>query len=295
MNVLIMAVLLTVMQTAPPIPGKTTDTGSNKSNNAQNGAKAENDNTTASLAVKQQSSPQPSESTRPDQTPKNKEYSVAVGKLPTVSTERDWIDYTALGISVLLCIAAFFAARYALRTLKAIEGQTKHLVNAERAWIQVPEVIMLQKLSFYIPPPGQLFVWLHPYIINNGKTQARITKITARAQVLDKDTGDGLPPDRPPQLPEHPEFRPSDTLIERNIILSPEQGINWIKVYITPEELERIKQKQSFVYVYGRIDYADLSGTGRQTGFCKLYWIPEGGVEDFIDSAVVPLAYTECT
>jgi hypothetical protein len=71
-------------------------------------------------------------------------------------------------------------------------------------------------------------------------------------------------------------------------------------VPISVEDLERIKTREAFLYIYGRIDYMDISENVRQTKFCKLYWIPYGPSdsvfqEDFVESAVIPSAYTECT
>jgi hypothetical protein len=176
------------------------------------------------------------------------------------------------------------------------EKQGRHIVNAERAWIQVKEIILLQKLSFVVPILHRV-VWLHPYIVNNGRTHARLTRVIARADILEKIVGSDSP--RPPVLPEQPQFRPEDTLIERNIILSPKQGINWINVPISGDDLERITKRQAFLYVYGRIDYTDISEKERHTGFCQLYWIPYSSSdpvpEDFIDSALIPPAYTEST
>ena len=87
---------------------------------------------------------------------------------------------------------------------------------------------------------------------------------------------------------------------ERNIIMSPKQGINWFNVPICVEDLERIKTRETFLYVYGRVEYMDISERARQTNFCKIYWIPYGPSdsvfqEDFVESAVIPRAYTECT
>jgi len=203
-----------------------------------------------------------------------------------------------------LLAVAIWGILVAKSTFKAINRQADlaaaqigHLINSERAWIQVPEIIMFQILSGYTPAPTIPFIWFRPYIVNNGKTQARITKITGRADVLEKT--DNSVGERPPPLPEQPP--PLPTLIERNIILSPEQGINWITIPVERDHLEPIRQRKAFLYIYGRIDYVDMSETARHTGFCKIYWIPYGpsdpnfGMENFIDSAVIPPAYTECT
>jgi hypothetical protein len=218
-----------------------------------------------------------------------------------------------------LVFVGAFGIRYAIKTLCAVEkqavlmdGQLKemqgsgkittqqvnHLINAERAWIQVPEIQLRQKLSFVTPETNQFHIWMHPYIVNNGRTQARITKIIARAHILDKVEGSDFP--RPPRLPDVPDYTPGGMSFERDIVLSPKQGINWFNVPISVEDLERIKAREAFIYIYGRIDYVDFSKNERLTRFCKIYWIPYGPSdpvfhEDFSESAVIPRAYTEYT
>jgi hypothetical protein len=211
-----------------------------------------------------------------------------------------------------LLIAGVIGIIVAVYTLKAINGQleemrsggkvttqqVQHLINAERAWIQVPEIIMTQILSIFKPPEDAFFVYFRPYMLNTGRTHARVTQIIAKAEVLDKPADDKSP--MPPRLPEQPDFS-HVVPFKRDVILSPKAGINWFNVHITPEELERIAKRQAFLYIYGRIDYVDISEMQRHTGFCKLYWIPYGpndpnwGIENFIDSGVIPAAYTEST
>jgi hypothetical protein len=56
---------------------------------------------------------------------------------------------------------------------EATDKQVGHLISAERACIQVPEIIKRQALSTY--QFGQVFsMWVHPYILNSGRTHARI-------------------------------------------------------------------------------------------------------------------------
>jgi hypothetical protein len=113
--------------------------------------------------------------------------------------------------------------------------QMQHLINAERAWIQVPEIIMGQRLSHLTPATNQFHIWLHPYIVNNGRTQARITKIVARAHILPKVEGSDSP--RPPILPEIPDYNQEGMLFERDVVLSPKQGVNWFNVPISVDDL----------------------------------------------------------
>jgi hypothetical protein len=203
---------------------------------------------------------------------------------------------------VILGFPTLFFIGWQAKELRSGGGTTnlqlRHLINSERAWIQVPEILLRQKLSLVTPSQDEFHIWLHPYIVNNGRTQARITKIFARAVVVEKS--DGPIPQRPPVLPEAPDYTGTGVVFERNIVLSPKEGINWINVPINVELLERIKARQAFVYIYGCIDYLDISDTKRYTRFCRIYWIPYGPSdpvfqEDFATSTIIPRAYTECT
>ena len=176
--------------------------------------------------------------------------------------------------------------------------QVQHLINAERAWIQIPEIILSKGLSAVVPEINQFHIWVHPYIINNGRTQGKITKIIATTQILDKVEGQATP--RPPMLPENPDYSSMSTVFKRTVILSPKEGINWINVPISVDDLEPIKTRQKFLYLYGQIDYTDISDTERYTRFGQIYWIPYGPSdsvfrEGFFPSATIPPAYTECT
>jgi hypothetical protein len=207
--------------------------------------------------------------------------------------------------NTLLCLIAFGALIAAVVTLRHIarqadytKDQIRHLINSERAWIQIPEIILEKQLSAVVPELDQLHVWLHPYIVNNGRTQARIKKIMATTLILNRVEGQVGP--RPPVLPEIPDYGRMSTVFRRTIILSPENGINWINVPLSVDDLESIKTRQTYLYIYGQMDYLDMSDTERYTRFCQIYWIPYGAGdpvfrEGFNVSAVIPSAYTECT
>ena len=71
-------------------------------------------------------------------------------------------------------------------------------------------------------------------------------------------------------------------------------------VPIWQEDVERVLRREAFLYIYGRIDYKDISSKERYTGFARLYWIPYGPdepvwKEDFVSTERIPAPYTECT
>jgi hypothetical protein len=58
---------------------------------------------------------------------KDKQDSVAVSELPSVSVDRDWIDYSLLACNVSLAVIGFFGVRAAIRTLRAIKEQAREM------------------------------------------------------------------------------------------------------------------------------------------------------------------------
>jgi hypothetical protein len=319
MKLLILAVSLAIMQAAPPVPRETPNT----STSTRQGIQSHADDKKAPAATPTPT-PQPTATPQADKKgngagAQNTEHTVRIGEPVPVSVIKDWADYLGIFSSFLLFIIGAFGVCYAVKTLRAIEKQAElmegqlqemreagattrrqveHLINAERAWVQIPEIILRQKLSFMTPTQEQFHIWLHPYIVNSGRTHARITKIFTRAVVLER--ADDPTPNRPPVLPEIPDYTGTGVVFERNIVLSPKEGINWLNVPINVEFLERIKARQVFVYIYGCIDYLDISEAKRYTRFCRIYWIPYGPgdpvfQEGFAVSAIIPRAYTECT
>jgi hypothetical protein len=201
--------------------------------------------------------------------------------------------------------ATIIGVLVALGGLFIIGIQTKHtarnadaLLSSERAWIKVDIATFQIALSNYHPPPHLPFLWIRPVITNHGRTVARITRIYGRAHRLPKEDNNGIP-GRPPELPQQPDYSEvSGSLSKRQTMLPPTHEIDWFVIY-TPSDIEEIKSKNEFLYVYGYVDYDDVGGEHRQTRFCQLYWIPsmmyEATEEGFIESDIMPPAYTKST
>lgn len=100
--ILLLAVLLTIVQTSPPSPKQTADnsnpTTSNVKNDKQNNETPPHDNVTA---VKTPAN-RPSQGNRDQQTETNPEHSVGISKLPVVSVEPDYGMYAFSGLLVIV-------------------------------------------------------------------------------------------------------------------------------------------------------------------------------------------------
>jgi hypothetical protein len=205
---------------------------------------------------------------------------------------------TIWGVVILLLILVGFIIQtvHTIRAVQAAEKSANAVVASERAWIKV-DITSYIAWSGMNPPPHLPFIWIRPVITNFGRTPAKITSIYGRTHRIPKS--DTVPPESAPKLPEEPDYTEMfGSMSVRETILPPTHDITWFAIY-TPREIEDIKARKEFLYVYGYVDYVDVGGHQRQTRFCKLYWIPYGIgdpiEEGFIESDMMPPAYTKST
>ena len=166
-------------------------------------------------------------------------------------------------------------------------------VSSERAWVQV-EVV--GDKYWVEQPSGSSKMWFRPLIKNFGRTPATIEFIVVRPHFIPADERF---PD-PPQLPPEPEYAsPQSALTDQRAFLPPAMGINLLAVAIDEADFEAMKKGEKFLYVYGQILYRDITGEGRTSNFCNLYWIPpfeaHPAPEGFTTPGDTPAAYTEYT
>lgn len=144
MRFLILAMLLAVAQTPSPVPRKTPDSANGTSQGVTKDA--------SSNKAPAQSSPPLVKSieSNPEQNPGNTKktkddgQTVRVRELPSVSVSRDWADWLLWAFNGLLVIAGFLGIRFAYKTLKTIEKQTKATEDAATA---TQDSVELQKVA----------------------------------------------------------------------------------------------------------------------------------------------------
>ena len=202
MKIFALAMLLTVMQAAPPVPRKAPDTKNDMSQNVATKSNDQKDTPTESVAIPNTVTAAPDKRDSQNVEHCNAGESIRVSELPSVSVSRDWIDCVALLISLLLLGAGAIGVWAAWRTLKAIEAQTvatqKTLILTQRPRIVVRAFYFSEIKSVgsaYSPSNGvDEGSWCtgQYYIQNCGGTDARIREIYSVGLVLDK-----LPMKRP--------------------------------------------------------------------------------------------------
>lgn len=290
MKFLILAVLLSVMQTTPPVPRQATNESTGTGQKVHSNA---GDNKTPSPTpspAANTGSANESNQGAPDVADKNTDHPITISKLPAVSVEKDWADYLAIASSLLLVIIGCAGVGYAVKTLKAIskqadlmEGQLKEMqaaggqaakqiaiaeenikiiISKERARlrIEVDELVL--------PKANQFFIISVKYKVRlHGPTDAVILNTIADAVVSDS--------------PEPPKDMALSTLYVPQIISalnSPAEAYQ----FVTPnpdieKDIIAIKCKTRFVHFWGLINYRDVFNNDWNTRF-RFVWKYMAGV-----------------
>lgn len=135
MKYLALAVILFVMQAAPPMPRRTPNPGTGASQAVQNHPKSNEKIAEPPPPTVQTISAQPDQHSNAANSHNKEEKTVEIGKLPSISVSRDAIDYLGLGLTFTLLIVGIFGVRAAYRTLMAIEQQVGEM-KAQRETMQ---------------------------------------------------------------------------------------------------------------------------------------------------------------
>jgi hypothetical protein len=132
MKTVVIAVLLAVMQAAPPIPRQTanspTDTSKGIQNKTSNNQKGTGD---APTTIKSQPATT-NQSNRDEHGEENTKHSIRVTELPavTVSTpRRDWADWGTWGFNFLLALTGGFQVWLLCRTMRFVQRQTHEMTR----------------------------------------------------------------------------------------------------------------------------------------------------------------------
>ena len=145
MNILFLAVLLTIMQATPPVPRQAPDTDTSSRNDVKNDGNTEQQPPAMGPPVSIQepvSSYQPKTNGGTIQ-PADKQKSVRISELPTVSVANGWRENLALGFTALLVMAGIVGVCAAVKTLKAIRVQAHEMKQQRRTMRQ--QLLQMQR------------------------------------------------------------------------------------------------------------------------------------------------------
>jgi hypothetical protein len=218
------------------------------------------------------------------------------------ATARDWVDYFTLTISFCLLMVGFFGVRYARKTLRIIERQTKasenastaardtaesslktaeSFVHAERPWILV-KTVSGPKNGWYEPKDAFYTPGATIEFAVYGNTPAKMTD--ARVYLVNVPAKIGVEPVEPafPEIPEYPK-RPWNNEIPQNGRMLPPNDKFYASFILDPpvsreDEWNQLWEWKRCICLYGFVSYGDTFGNNHETRFCYVYEVSRGGV-----------------
>ncbi len=207
---------------------------------------------------------------------------------PKAPEENAAAEWTLVFVGIFTAAIIAWQAWETRRSVNAMQEQSRHIVNTERAWA----LVEIGEIPEWSPEPNRVeFLWIRPTIKNCGNTMARIKTIRAVVRLVP----DG---ERLPQIPEYPLGQGMD-LKGINLILIPNIPIQPIKLGISAEEFIEVRRSEKFLYIHGFIEYSDImSPTERRTAFCFYYAVQSGFSPDptrFYLELTAPPGYNEWT
>lgn len=154
MKISVLAVILSIIYAAPPVPRKTPDSPASASGKAQSDTKRENTPVANLPAVVDGNASQADNPHGNGKGGHDTEHSITISKLPSVTVDtpkRDWADWGTWFFNFLLVVVGGLQAwllRRTYTTMKSqlnemqtqantMKGQLGTTINAERAWVMV--------------------------------------------------------------------------------------------------------------------------------------------------------------
>ena len=128
-----LAVLLAILQASSPIPGQTANPTTSDRQNVKASPDHHESPSNRTLSIQQRTGPQEVRDSGQKPPTEQKQESVRISELPTVSVAPDWWNRVYVLFTGALVLIGGIGARYALRTLRSIELQTKAIIESQRA------------------------------------------------------------------------------------------------------------------------------------------------------------------
>ena len=299
MNPLILAVILAVMQVAPPVPRK-----------AVNSPPGGGHDTPSNGAAGQQPAGQSTPPFQPNETPSanktaeqrgtnNKERSVGISKLPPVSVTRNWADWGYWAFSGFLLIVGFLQVWLLFGNLRAIERQAGIMqrqtdavektvditIAKERARVQI---WLEQNRPQAQPSSGPVVANVAICFLKNYGLTPAFPKDFAMRYLRTDDADLIVDYEKGRRILLQDAVTAGGTSARYGIPLEPTPGLS-------QTDMQRIRDGESFLHIYGFVRYQDISGKSRRTtihvrwterwgivvsGQVTEYWEPVGPPEE---------------
>jgi hypothetical protein len=293
MKYLTLAMLLAVMQAAPPVPRKTADSPAPASQHIEHNGKNKK-KPPATPTVENSQEADTGQRQDQEEASHNEKQAVTVSEWPSVSVSKDAWDKTYIVLTAaLVAIGCFtFIAIWiqAIETRKAAQAallNAQSLINAERPWIvPIPLLEHPPRVTFvggYEPSKHEPNPFSFGMTFKNfGRTPARIVSVIDIPLTL--KPGESLP-----DIPNYA-ANPSPTFRGDRMLVPDDRwnhGGGEITAILTTEQFAAVDTgKQTFVY-FGRIEYRDFLRPEvlHESRFCYFYrselgeFVPDGPPE----------------
>jgi len=257
MNGIAVAVLLTIMQSAPQQPAaRNHDKQTYNANSSQADA---GDKIQPPIVLQKPIHAQPTEST-------------STGKEgDSTQNAHDWIDWLN---AFSTCVIALFTIVLAVGVIVQIRTAR----DSERAWVIVSPTVSAPPIG-YIPDPGDRKSYVGrelrnvflSSVKNTGNTPARIIEFVTKYKQVS----------RLQDIPAQPDYGPRQQSSDEVLLVKDDSagGAAFLEpnVIVTWTERTKIERQESFLYAYGVVGYVDAFQRKHETRFGYIYHFPLGG------------------
>jgi hypothetical protein len=165
---------------------------------------------------------------------------------------------TAIDANAITAFAALATAAFTATLFVNAHNQLMHNRKVERAYVKISHPSPgIEQLD----PSGHF--WLTVSIKNYGRTPARVTDVVLKPVVVPH--GD--------PLPTVPDYTKQTEDPKAQAFLVTEDEFNLSRLYrITPDEMSKVKNLLSDLYIIGYVDYVDQFYQPHRGGYARQYW-----------------------
>jgi hypothetical protein len=233
----------------------------------------------ATPSAEGQQSPAAAEQTQPNNQPQ-----IIVNPTPPAPTEWGWRQQVTWGATIVLAVLGYVGIMLALRTLKSIDQHLQAGTSTTQAAMDSANAALALAQAIASSERPWIVVTVEPFLTmensfkvmasNRGRSPARIVSSLDQVRITVDEKN----------LPAEPEFEKVEAGDEPEpIVLLPGEATGiWAlnrtdlgTICKTPETLKRVERWQDTLFLYGRIQYMELTAIGdkamHETFWCCRY------------------------
>lgn len=264
----VLIVLSVFLHAAPAIAGQDATTPATP-------AKQSSPATAGSANPDSQQSPAASDQSQPASQPQ-----IIVNPTPPAPTEWGWRQQVTWGATIVLAVLGYVGIMLALRTLKSIDqhlvagtSTTQAAMDSANAALALAQAIASSERPWIVVTVEPFLTMENSFKVmasNRGRSPARIVSSLDQVKIVADEKS----------LPEDPEFEKMEAGEEPEpIVLLPGEATGiWAlnrsdlaAICKAPDVLKRVERWQDTLFLYGRIQYMELTAIGEKA-MHETYW-----------------------